>query len=66
MRRLFAFIIVLVLGFGLGTLTACSDLDRYRYPCQDPSNIDTVDCRPPACDMTGTCTSDLTIKENTP
>lgn len=66
MRRLFALAVVLVLGFGLGALTACSDIDRYRYPCQDPVNFDSVDCQPPACDANGTCTDDLITKETMP
>lgn len=29
--------------------------DRFRYPCQDPSNWDQDFCKPPICDVTRTC-----------
>jgi hypothetical protein len=29
--------------------------DRFRYPCQDPSNWDKAICQKPACDVTRTC-----------
>ena len=29
--------------------------DRYRYPCQDPSNWDKAICKFPTCDVTRTC-----------
>jgi hypothetical protein len=29
--------------------------DRFRYPCQDPSNWDKPICQKPACDVTRTC-----------
>jgi hypothetical protein len=29
--------------------------DRFRYPCQDPSNWDKDFCKPPICDVTRTC-----------
>jgi hypothetical protein len=32
----------------------------FRYPCQDPLNRDTVQCKPPICSATRTCPSDLT------
>ena len=33
--------------------------DRYRYPCQDPANWETPECKPPICTVTATCPSDL-------
>lgn len=29
--------------------------DRFRYPCQDPSNWDKDICKMPICDVTRTC-----------
>lgn len=41
--------IIILLTF----LIACSD--RFRYPCQDPTNWNEPDCKPPLCTSTGTC-----------
>jgi hypothetical protein len=32
----------------------------YRYPCMDPANVETLQCKPPICSATRTCPSDLT------
>jgi hypothetical protein len=29
--------------------------DRFRYPCQDPTNWDKPMCQKPICDVTRTC-----------
>ncbi len=29
--------------------------DRFRYPCQNPENWDTAQCKRPICDVTRTC-----------
>jgi hypothetical protein len=29
--------------------------DRFRYPCQDPANWDSQQCKLPTCDVTRTC-----------
>lgn len=29
--------------------------DRYRYPCQNPRNWETPQCKPPICSVEGTC-----------
>ena len=39
------------------TLAACQE--RYRYPCQDPENWDTQQCKKPYCSGNGTCPEDL-------
>ncbi len=36
------------------TLAMCSG-DRFRYPCQDPTNWDKDYCKMPLCDVTRTC-----------
>lgn len=46
-----------LLAFGL---TGCGLGDgRYRYPCQDPTNWETADCKPPVCEVNGYCPVDL-------
>lgn len=37
------------------TLTGCGYQGTYRYPCQDPANWETPDCKPPVCEVLGTC-----------
>lgn len=32
----------------------------YRYPCMDPANIESAQCKAPICSATRTCPSDLT------
>lgn len=39
-------------------LTGCGN-GSYRYPCQDPANWETADCKPPVCTVNGTCPEDL-------
>jgi hypothetical protein len=29
--------------------------DRFRYPCQNPANWETAQCKRPICDVTRTC-----------
>lgn len=43
----------------LFSLTGCKNLERYRYPCQDPANWKNTECNPPVCEASGTCTSDI-------
>jgi hypothetical protein len=44
---LFLLLLPLVLAY-------CSG-DRFRYPCQDPTNWDKDFCKMPICDVTRTC-----------
>ena len=48
---------LLVILFCIVVLGGCED--RFRYPCQDPRNWETQDCKPPLCSATGTCPNDL-------
>ena len=52
--------IMLMLSMCLAA-SACSD--RFRYPCQDPKNWETKECKPPICTATGTCPEDVTQPE---
>ena len=45
----------------LSLLVACQE--NYRYPCQDPENWDTKQCKKPYCSANGTCPEDLTHYE---
>ena len=49
MVKWLAFLIVLPLGL------AIFGGDRFRYPCQDPTNWDKPVCQKPLCDVTRTC-----------
>lgn len=43
-------------------LSSCGNYDFkeiYRYPCQDPVNWETEDCKPPKCEAWGGCTKDV-------
>ena len=42
---------LLLLPLGLAYFSG----DRFRYPCQDPSNCDKDFCKMPICDVTRTC-----------
>ena len=45
----------------LVALLGCEE--RYRYPCQDPSNWGEEQCKKPFCSANGTCPEDLTPYE---
>jgi hypothetical protein len=55
MRKLTA---IALSGLLMLSLTGC-DLNRYRYPCQDPKNWEIAECTPPECEATQTCTKDV-------
>jgi hypothetical protein len=44
-------------------LISCGYDGSYRYPCQDPANWETADCKPPICTASDTCTTDMLPKE---
>ena len=41
----------------IALLNGCED--RYRYPCQDPENWNTEQCKKPYCDGDQTCPEDV-------
>jgi len=41
------------------SLTSCGYEGQFRYPCQNPKNWETAECKPPVCTATQTCTVDL-------
>jgi hypothetical protein len=50
--KLFKWLGVLVL---LPVTLAFFGGDRFRYPCQNPANWETPQCKRPICDVTRTC-----------
>jgi hypothetical protein len=56
MKKLAVFLgsVGLVLG-----LSSCGYSGFYRYPCQDPANWETAECKPPVCTASQTCPVDL-------
>lgn len=46
MKKIFLFVSVLLLA-------GCEQ--QYRYPCQDPSNWDTEECKKPICEVNRDC-----------
>jgi hypothetical protein len=45
----------------LALLVACEN--RYRYECQDPTNWNNAECKPPICTASGTCPDQLVKPE---
>ena len=56
---------ILLVGVAISTLllSSCGYQGQYRYPCQDPSNWETPECKPPVCSVAGTCPVDLVGKD---
>ena len=55
-RKLISIISAGILVF---TLSGCGYDGHFRYPCQDPENWESLECKPPVCQAFGTCTTDL-------
>ena len=45
-------------------LLLLSGCDQYRYPCQNPDNWETKQCKKPYCSTTGTCPEQLLKPED--
>lgn len=43
----------------LALLSGCGYDGHYRYPCQDPTNWENAECKPPICTSSGMCPEDL-------
>jgi len=56
MKKLAVFVGSIVLALGL---TSCGYQGFYRYPCQDPKNWESAECKPPICTASGSCPVDL-------
>lgn len=55
-RKLIALVSASLLAI---TLSGCGYQGHFRYACQDPVNWEALECQPPLCEATGTCTKDL-------
>ncbi len=51
-------ILLLSTTLALG-LSGCGYEGRFRYPCQDPKNWESAECKPPICTANGACPEDL-------
>jgi hypothetical protein len=51
-KKLFKYLAILLV---LPLVLAFFGGDRYRYPCQDPTNWDKDICKLPTCDITRSC-----------
>jgi hypothetical protein len=41
------------------TLSSCGYDGGFRYPCQDPTNWEKAECKPPICTALQACPEDL-------
>ena len=62
-KKLAKFLIVLLL---LPLTLAYFSGDKFRYPCQDPTNWDKDICKLPLCDVTRTCPQHIFKGQNDP
>lgn len=62
-KKLAKFLIILLL---LPLTLAYFSGDKFRYPCQDPTNWDKDICKLPLCDVTRTCPSHIFKGQNDP
>jgi hypothetical protein len=62
-KKLVKFLILLLL---LPLTLAYFSGDKFRYPCQDPTNWDKDMCKLPLCDVTRTCPQHIFKGQNDP
>ena len=56
--------IKIAIGAALMTLLLSSYGDgHFLYPCQDPTNWEKAECKPPVCSANGACPIDLVGKD---
>lgn len=48
-----------ILLVGILLLSGCGYDGFFRYPCQDPTNWEKTECKPPVCTVNGACPEDL-------
>jgi hypothetical protein len=63
-RKLIAALGVVLAILLLSVLSGCGYDGNFRYPCQDPDNWASVECQPPICTASDTCTTDLIPEED--
>ena len=60
MQKIRIFLLTSVLALGL---SACGYDGHFRYPCQDPTNWELAECKPPICTANGAGPADLAPQE---
>ena len=50
---------IALFGLIMLSLSGCGYDGHYRYPCQDPVNWESSECKPPICTANGACPEDL-------
>lgn len=56
MNKILSPLAVIVLTLAL---SSCNFDGTFRYPCQDPTNWEKDECKPPICTTNGACPEDL-------
>jgi len=64
MRKLVVALGAVLVVLVLSVLSGCGYDGFYRYPCQDPENWELSECKPPVCNASDTCTTDLIPEED--
>lgn len=65
MKKLTLALAFVVGVFLFAVLSGCGYQGNFRYPCQDPANWELEECKPPICNASDTCTTDLLPEEMT-
>jgi len=60
MLKLRILLLLSILALGL---SGCGYDGHYRYPCQNPVNWESAECKPPICTANGACPEDLAKQE---
>jgi len=50
---------LVLVALSLMFVSGCGYDGHFRYPCQDPTNWEKAECKPPICTASGTCPVDL-------
>ncbi len=64
MKKLGSVLGIILAIFLVSVLSGCGYDGGFRYPCQDPANWESVECNPPICSASETCTKDLLPEED--
>ena len=57
---------IAISGMLMLSLSGCGYDGHYRYPCQDPVNWESAECKPPICTANGACPEDLVEMKKEP
>ena len=59
MKKILSLLAVIAASLALSSCGKYDFKEIYRYPCQDPANWESEDCKPPKCEAWGGCTKDV-------